>query len=213
MRKSPLKRAVGKQIMSRPLTANCTLNFSGDQLARLQAASTANIAVGGKRGDDRSLLKLPWKVSDEISTSVRQLAMEKGSGEKGGSGMRDRASGLNSFMGSSVPTTSADDLMSGRATEVFTRGIQERLRVIKAARAKAGDEKKFGGSGTSPIKEISKTIKKRTLKEKGFTMIAEAVATSELHVPAPGVEGKGEGDLNKMRDNLTGTQGEDCHGQ
>ncbi|CAN6301468.1 unnamed protein product [Urochloa humidicola] len=65
MRKSPLKRSSKAQHTSSaaPLRANRALNFSGEQLARLQAASSTTRGGGGKRKvtdeePERSLLKL-----------------------------------------------------------------------------------------------------------------------------------------------------------
>ncbi|CAL4995993.1 unnamed protein product [Urochloa decumbens] len=179
MRKSPLKRSSGKQItgVAAHLAVNRALNFSGAQLEKVRAASSATNSNGGKRklldvertlslqrggGSDGSPLKLPWGVSNELSTSVQNMVVDDASKAKKGEDVRDRVSGLDSYGGSSDRSWSVDDLIKGRAVEIPVRSIQERLR---EAKAKMGSEKKGTAKGSSPIKDIMKLSKKRPLRD------------------------------------------------
>ncbi|CAN6177271.1 unnamed protein product [Urochloa humidicola] len=186
MRKSPMKRVAEKppSIRARQATVNRALNFSGEQLARIQAASSDSNSFGGRRklkgveryqeeqlGDgDRSPLKLPWRVSQDLSNSVQRMAVEGGIMGKRGEGARDCVSGLNSYVGSSEQSVSVSDLTKGRASEVPVKGIQERIR---EAKARVGAEKKGSVKGISPIKDITKQSKKRPLKERAKLDLGE----------------------------------------
>ncbi|CAN6374547.1 unnamed protein product [Urochloa humidicola] len=172
MRKSLLKRGSGMQLTmsTAPRAVNRTLNFSGDQLARIQAASSAVNSGGSRRklkgdegnsgwqqgsGAERSLLKLPWKVTSEFSNSVQKLAV----GEEANAEMRQgrsRVSGLFSFAGSTDHSVSAEDLTKGRDVEVQPRGIQQRLREAKEKKANLLAEKKGRVKRQSPIKDLGK---------------------------------------------------------
>ncbi|CAO2144406.1 unnamed protein product [Urochloa humidicola] len=139
MRKSPLKRATGMQIaiVNPHLSVNRALNFSGEQLARIQAASNATNYSGHRqlKGDertvplqledraDRSPLKLPWGVSTTLSNSVKNMGFEVAGKSKESPDARDRVSGINSYMGSSEPSFSVEDLIKGRDTEVPAKEI------------------------------------------------------------------------------------------
>ncbi|CAO2035310.1 unnamed protein product [Urochloa humidicola] len=110
MRKSPLKRSAEKPLaLPAPSRANRVLNFSGEQLLKVQAAASG---TGGKRklkGDEgksggqpddaqeRSLLKLPWGVSKELSDGVKRMSMGASTQSKGSLGAAC-VSGLNSFV-------------------------------------------------------------------------------------------------------------------
>ncbi|CAN6299744.1 unnamed protein product [Urochloa humidicola] len=172
MRKSPLKRSMGRQA-SNPaphLVVNRALNFSGNQLARIQAASSASNCNDGKRrmkgdmlllenGSERSPLKLPRGVTNEVSNSVRSMAMEDTGNSKGSKVAKECVSGLNSYVGSSE--YSVEEMVKGRDKEVPLQGIQERIRAAKAAKGKLG----LGKKGPSPIKDIGKPARKGVPKD------------------------------------------------
>ncbi|CAO2175881.1 unnamed protein product [Urochloa humidicola] len=175
MSKSPLKRAALKQTPTPVphLAVNRALNFSGEQLARIQAASSANnsgrrrwkedgraLAIRNE-GAERSPLKLPWGESNALSNSVKALAVEEPKISNQKSNARDRVSGLNSYVGSSEPSLSVEDMMDGRDKEVPVKGIHERIQGVKKAKAMLGVEKK----GPSPIKDIGKLARKGIPKE------------------------------------------------
>ncbi|CAO2143956.1 unnamed protein product [Urochloa humidicola] len=178
MRKSPLKRGM-ERLLTRdaPRLVNRALNFSGAQLDKIQAASSvtnSNIGRRKWRGEnggsmlkidgsgDHSPLRLPWRVNQALSNSVKHMSMDEASKLQETSDARDYVSGLNSFSGSSELSLSVADLIKGRATEVPVKGIQERL---KEAKVKVAAEKKGGVKGSSPIKDINKQIKKRPLRD------------------------------------------------
>ncbi|CAO2039340.1 unnamed protein product [Urochloa humidicola] len=176
MRKSPLKRAANRPPKSPAahLSVNRALNFSGNQLAKIKAASSATNNNGGKRrwlgdertqvlqlenGENRSPLKLPWGVSNALSNNVKSMAVQEQENSTGKQDARACVSGLNSYAGSSEPSLSVEDLMKGRAKEIPVQGIQERIRAAK--NAKVGAEKK----GPSLIKEIVKPARKGAPKK------------------------------------------------
>ncbi|CAN6180536.1 unnamed protein product [Urochloa humidicola] len=193
MRKSPLKRAALKQPTNPAphLAVNRALNFSGNQLAKIQAAaSAANSSVGKRRwkgeerapilqleyGDaTRSPLKLPRSVSNALSNSVQSMAVKDTEASTGGHDARNCVSGLNSYAGSSDPSTSVEDLLKGRAKELPAKGMQERFREAKNAKANFGGEKR----GPSPIKEITKPARKVAPKRKASEK-GEADGNKEL---------------------------------
>ncbi|CAO2144117.1 unnamed protein product [Urochloa humidicola] len=175
MRKSPLKRSAEKPLaLPAPSRANRVLNFSGEQLFKVQAAASG---TGGKRklmGDagksgvqpddarERSLLKLPWGVSKELSDGVQRMSMGASTQSKGSLGAAC-ASGLNSFVDSSAHTGSGTDLLNGKDSGEAPRSIFDKLRAAKAARGLIGEGKR-GSTGPSPKKEIGKPKKKKELK-------------------------------------------------
>ncbi|CAL5097923.1 unnamed protein product [Urochloa decumbens] len=158
MRKSPLKRGASRQLVvpAAPTKVNRALNFSGHQLAKLQAASSATHSNGGKRkhtggvtspgekGEttERSPLKLPWKVSNELSKSVQQMLVSESDMRKKEPEARDRVSGLFSYAGSGGQSLSEVDLIQGRDKEVETVSIFDKLKAAKAAKAMLGMVKK-----------------------------------------------------------------------
>ncbi|CAO2035397.1 unnamed protein product [Urochloa humidicola] len=243
MRKSPLKRSAEKQRVNPAAgqaRANRALNFSGEQLARIQAASSATRGNGGKRktelhageAHERSPLRLPWKVNKELSEGVQRLSVEASKGEYGS----ERVSGINSYVGSSDQTMSEADFLHGRETEVSKKGMAERLRAAKAARGAGGDSKREKAAGPSPSKEISKPKKKKLLKEstiagawsweKGNTIEEEKGAVAEvenvkqtgvMQLALGGEVGQEDAQISKLAKgklgDLTGTREESRQGQ
>ena len=75
--------------------------------------------------------QVPLEVSTELSNSVQKLKMngEAGSSKlQEGFGLRDRVSGLNSYMGSNDGSLSALDGAKG----VGPRSLQEKIQMAKA---------------------------------------------------------------------------------
>ncbi|CAN6278449.1 unnamed protein product [Urochloa humidicola] len=181
MRKSPLKRNPGRQLIvpAAPSKVNRALNFSGDQLARIQAVSSGSHNGGGKRrmmgngamprllleaNRGQSPLKLPAGVSNELSKSIQRLSMEGAGKPNGDESVKDLVSGLYSYAGSSDHPWSGETMKKGKGGEVATSSIHDRLQAAKAAKAKSGTEKKIGAKGPSPVKDIGKQRKRKVLK-------------------------------------------------
>ncbi|CAN6171060.1 unnamed protein product [Urochloa humidicola] len=180
MRKSPLKRSSKQLAIPTAPRVNRALYFSGNQLARLQAAGSATGSntgrrmargaegssdlQGGGRGD-QSPLKLPWKVSQELSNNVRNLEVSATAGQENEADARDRVSGLDSYVDSSTRSKVGSEPSKEKEVEVPRKSIQERLKEIKAAKAKEGPGRKGGVLGSSPVKDMGKHQKKKAMKD------------------------------------------------
>ncbi|CAO2147258.1 unnamed protein product [Urochloa humidicola] len=168
LRKTPPKRGEDRQLIfpSAPTKANRALNFSGDQLLRIQAASSATGGGGGKKEfvekQNQKLMlefpsiaspkKLPHAVSNALSDGMSKMGMEAEKMANNESSRLNRVSGLNSYAGSSDGTGAS--VGDGKPAEYRT--IHERLQAAKqAAKGKAVVDKKLL-KGPSPVKEIGK---------------------------------------------------------
>ncbi|CAN6278248.1 unnamed protein product [Urochloa humidicola] len=185
LRKTPPKKGEGRQIIipAAPSRANRALNFSGGQLAKIQAASSAMSGSGGGRKGrpevhGKTLLlgyrpysSLPKEVSSALSASLHKMAVNGAGGRVdteasagcGGSQL-NRISGLDSYAGSSENQEVGNTMNTSltRTAEYMT--VHERLQAAKAAKANtAGEKKNLKGPG--PIKEIGKARRgKKVLK-------------------------------------------------
>ncbi|RLN32801.1 hypothetical protein C2845_PM03G31430 [Panicum miliaceum] len=179
MRCSPLKKDHGKkvQVPAAPPWAARALNFSGAQLLKIQATSSAtnqgSKRKAGEEGEDglhvdgkkqlNNPKKLLLSVSNELVASVQKLGM--GNSEVGPSvqmslGRKDMVSGLDSFVDSSEYTGS-ESHEDGKAGW----SIQARLQAAKQAKQLPKMVRKPGLRGISPAREIGKTKKtNQTLK-------------------------------------------------
>ncbi|CAN6292859.1 unnamed protein product [Urochloa humidicola] len=180
MRKSPLKRSSRQLTIPTAPTVKWVLYFSGDQLARFQAAGSVTSSNSGRCTEsgmeryselygtgkgEQSPLRLPWRVNQELSEGVKNLEVGVSASQKRETSERNCVSGLNSFMDSSARSNAESELLNQREAEVPRKGIQERLWEIKAAKAKEVTGRKGGALGLSPIKDMDKHQRKKALKE------------------------------------------------
>ena len=167
MRCSPLKKSFGRkfQVPAVAPRAVCALNFSGQQLLKAQAASSAT-SQGSKRKDrevyqevpgraDNPMYtpkKLPQEVSNALAASVQQLGMHGAVVVQS-----EPAAGLDSYAGSSEFNTPS--MTDNTDDDRKALNLQDKLLLAKQAKLKQKQEKKPGLRGTSPVKEIGKTKK------------------------------------------------------
>jgi len=163
------------------------------------------------------LKQVPPEVSAELSTSVQKLRMN---GENGSPsqhdlvGMRDRVSGLDSYMGSSDISPTAGNGTNGTGP----RTLQEKIQMTKAQHAQ---EKRLGLKAVSPVKEINKQKRVRKASVAGIAatikeLQGERMTTDGIRIEAGGADVAEEAtdevstEQNKQADgqlgNLTGTR-------
>ncbi|OEL18163.1 hypothetical protein BAE44_0020819 [Dichanthelium oligosanthes] len=113
--------------------------------------------------EDAKLDATPKKVPQEVSNALAQIVQNMMVGDvlpdlnvRVESGLKEKVSGLESFVDSSERTTSEVAPALHKEEEKAPRSIHERLHAAKAARAGQLMDKKLGFKGPSPVKEIGK---------------------------------------------------------
>ncbi|CAN6285675.1 unnamed protein product [Urochloa humidicola] len=198
LRKTPPKRGEDRQLIfpSAPTRANRALNFSGDQLLRIQAASSATGGGNGRKENveklkllleyatDASPRKLPHAVSSALSDGMNKMVVD-GEKENGEHSRQDRVSGIFSYAGSS--DGHAGSVGVGRPADY--RSIHERLQAVKAAKGKDGLDKKLV-KGQSPVKDIGKAKRGKIAGKAGATQQLQSLVKqnlrAEVHIGSEG---------------------------
>ncbi|CAN6320039.1 unnamed protein product [Urochloa humidicola] len=220
LRKTPPKRGEDRQLIfpTAPTRANRALNFSGDQLLRIQAASSATRGTGGGRKEsmekqpqkfllgyvpDASPRKLPRAVSSALSESMNRMAVEEEL-------EKNRVSGLDSYAGSSE----GFGMSSGNGKPPEFRSIHDWLQAAKAAKGKAASDKKLH-KGPSPVKEIGKAKRGKLAGKAGATeQLQSLMGAAAGATPATSAEKEKEKEGEEVSHNaaralnLTGTHEE-----
>jgi len=193
LRRSPQKKGEERELTvpasQRP---NRALNFSGSQRDKVQAASS--VTKGGlgstsARGGGSKLLYLTnnnhagpkqvaAEVSNALSNSVQKLNMNADAGlsevQEEAGGLRERVSGINSYVGSSDASLSTLNGVKG----VGPRSLQEKLQMTKALRAQ---DRKVGAKGPSPVKEINKQKKAKKASVAGIAATIKELQDGLMH--------------------------------